>query len=172
MSTVVGASFDGSVAAVSSTVQELVHPEPDWDIRAGRWDGTLTDLGRLGSNRFVFATDVSSDGSTHIGFNGRRPWRWTQSGGMVGLGFPEGGNIGAARGVNRDGTIIVGAWDGPGLDIQRASIWTSTNGNRDLQAYLEEERGLDLQGWYLLEATGISDDGSTMVGSGSHPTPT
>lgn len=169
MSIVVGASFDGAVAAVASSVQELVHPERLDVLHAARWDGALSDLGKITSFPDVFPIDVSSDGSTVIGFNGPRAWRWTQSDGMVSLPLPEGGSVANARGVNKDGSVVVGAWDGPGLDIQRAYIWTPETGSRDLQDYFEQELGVDLQGWHLAEASVVSDDGSTFAGIGFAP---
>ena len=39
-----------------------------------------------------------------------------------------------------------------------------------LQEVLEQEHALDLTGWHLLDARGISDDGLTIVGFGDSPT--
>ncbi|RMF59220.1 MAG: hypothetical protein D6743_16610, partial [Calditrichaeota bacterium] len=44
-----------------------------------------------------------------------------------------------------------------------------TNGMRDLKLVLMEHYGLDLTGWKLETATGISDDGKTIVGGGTNP---
>ncbi len=169
MSLVVGASFDGSVAAVSSRVQQLVFGEEHDELHAARWNGSLTDLGSIVSNPDVFVIDVSSDGTTLIGFNGRKPWRWTQADGMVAVDFPEGGNVANARGVNEDGSIIVGAWSGRDIETQRAYIWTEADGSRDLQEYFENDLGLDLEGWHLLEANAVSDDGTAFAGIGFAP---
>jgi uncharacterized membrane protein len=49
-----------------------------------------------------------------------------------------------------------------------AYIWDSTNGMRSLQDVLTDE-GLDLTGWTLHVAHGISADGKTIVGWGVNP---
>ena len=40
---------------------------------------------------------------------------------------------------------------------------------RDLNVELPQAYGIDLTGWLLLQATGISDDRSTIVGWGLNP---
>ncbi|MFG6094761.1 hypothetical protein SPB21_05900 [Leptothoe sp. ISB3NOV94-8A] len=50
-----------------------------------------------------------------------------------------------------------------------AFIWDAVNGMRSLQAVFTDEFGLDLTGWKLGAATGISDDGLTIVGTGINP---
>jgi MYXO-CTERM domain-containing protein len=77
----------------------------------------------------------------------------------------------AALAVSPDGSIIVGRADGPDLS-DRAFVWTAADGMRDLKTVLTEDYGLDLTGWVLSEATGISDvaDGEyTIVGTGTNP---
>ena len=51
----------------------------------------------------------------------------------------------------------------------RAFLWDEFNGMRSLKAILEDDFGLDLTGWILQNASGISADGSTIVGSGINP---
>ncbi|MEB3123257.1 MAG: PEP-CTERM sorting domain-containing protein [Snowella sp.] len=71
-------------------------------------------LGFLSNSSNVFysvADDVSGDGSVIVGYmaysdgngDGYEAFRWTQSGGMVGLGY-----LSVARGVSADGSVIVG----------------------------------------------------------------
>lgn len=38
-----------------------------------------------------------------------------------------------------------------------------------LQTVLEEDFGLDLSGWTLTHANGVSNDGTVIVGSGTNP---
>ena len=66
-----------------------------------------------------------------------------------------------------DGSIIVGGSGSPCADA--AFIWDAIHGTRDLQSVLESDYGLDLTGWQLREATGISDNGLTIVGTGCNP---
>lgn len=69
---------------------------------------------------------------------------------------------GAALAVNHDGSVIAGRisyW------IAYASLWTQQFGTFDLNACLTDH-GLDLSGWDLQEAIGISADGDVVIGGG------
>ena len=52
-----------------------------------------------------------------------------------------------------------------------AFIWDNANGMRKLKDVLVNDFGLDLTGWTLTIARGISDDGLTIVGDGIKPPP-
>ena len=66
----------------------------------------------------------------------------------------------------RTGSIVVGAC-GFGWD-RDAFIWTQDTGMLKLDTWLSGQ-GLDLSGWDLGSATGISDDGSVITGWGFGP---
>jgi uncharacterized membrane protein len=120
------------------------------------------------------ATAVSRDGSVVVGWTQTQisddveiaeAFRWSAEGGLLGLGFsdPSGTSMSIARAVNGDGSIVLGMSDG------RASIWDEAHGMRDLADVLVSEFGLDLGGWQLYNAVGISDDGLTIAGNGTNP---
>ena len=95
----------------------------------------------------------------------REAFRWDASNGMAGLGvLPSGASTALA--VSFDGAVIVGS-DGMG-GTGTAFIWDEQNGIRPLAEVLAL-LGLDVAGWTLYEATGISADGRTIVGSGVNP---
>ena len=52
---------------------------------------------------------------------------------------------------------------------ERAFIWDALNGMRNLKDVLENDYGLDLTGWTLEYARGVSSDGLTIVGYGTNP---
>ncbi len=104
------------------------------------------------------AYGVSADGSVIVGVSVGEPFRWTEATGMVSLGGP----YGAAYGVSADGSVVVGE----GSD--GAFIWDATNGMRDLRDVLVNDFGLDLTGWALVSAQGVSGDGLTIVGWGEY----
>ncbi len=115
------------------------------------------------------ALAISEDGSMIVGFLNAMetdPWfeafRWTSQGGMVRLGwlpsFPY--QFSEALAVSGDGSVVVG------VSGSAAFIWDAAHGMRDLQRVLSAEAHLDLHGWQLLQATGVSSDGSTIVGYG------
>ena len=66
--------------------------------------------------------------------------------------------------VSADGSTVVGAsFSANGLE---AFLWTEDGGMRSVKDLLTNEYGLDLTGWSLSRARGISADGSTIVGYG------
>jgi probable HAF family extracellular repeat protein len=136
----------------------------------GKLPGGLDGLG-------AFATDASTDGSVIIGNSSStlvpfsfEAFRWTESGGMQGLGLLQPDhNLSTTTAVSGDGSIVVGI-SGPfsGAD-RKPFIWDETHGMRELRVVLESEYGLDLTGWSLTEVLDISEDGNTFVGYGTDP---
>ena len=123
--------------------------------------------GFFSSNAFA----VSADGSVVVGVSpsssGTEAFRWTESGGMVGLGDLPGGIFHSnASGVSADGSVVVGrSYSSSGTE---AFVWDETNGMRALMQILEDQ-GVDMTGWNLDLASGISADGLTIVGTGTNP---
>jgi probable HAF family extracellular repeat protein len=171
-----GVSNDGAVVAGTLFGQGR---------RAFRWTHTggtvLLDLpaGIVESD----ATAISNDGSTVVGWAAdaasvNQPFRWTTSGGMQLLGhlptFPGPPTAqpqqSQATGVTADGSVIIGneAVTSPVRDSV-PFIWDEAHGMRDLTAVLASDYGLALPGWTLWSANGITPDGMTIVGMGSHP---
>lgn len=76
-----------------------------------------------------------------------------------------------ALGVSANGTQIVGRIRTAETG-DRAFIWDSVSGMRDLNEVLVSEYGLPLSGWTLTEARGITESGpgeTTIVGTGTNP---
>jgi len=142
---------------------------------AFRWtnDSGMVGLGDLPGGGFVSgATCTSGDGSVVVGYgesaSGIEAFRWTSGGGMVGLGDLPGGVFESwAYATSSDGSVIVGS--GESSSGQGAFIWDSINGMRNLRAVLTNDLGLDLTGWTLQAARGVSGDGLTIVGQGINP---
>ena len=134
--------------------------------------GGMVGLGDLAGGAFSSsASDISADGSTVVGQSqsalGNEAMMWTSGGGMVGLGDLDGGGYSSrARATSADGSVVVGVGNSAAGD--EAFIWDETNGMQSLKVLLERQ-GLDLTGWVLREATGISSDGTTIVGWGTNP---
>ncbi len=145
-------------------------------VEAFRWNssGGMLGLGDLpGGNFRSIANSISADGSTIVGVGtpatgGHQAFRWTSAGGMIGLGYlPSGGFSSEAFDASADGSIIVGTGQGS-LGESRAFIWDESRGMRTLQSMLTIDYGLDLTGWELRMAHGISADGRVIVGWGHH----
>lgn len=164
-----GISADGSVV-VGSVGQNLTQAFR-WTAGAG-----MVGLGTLPGRNASYATAVSANGATVVGASGVlggdwEAFRWTEAEGMVGLGDLPGGYLNSsASDVSGDGSRVIGRgalpYD-PASPFKQVApfIWDSAHGMRELSGALTGEYGLDLTGWTRLEATGISDDGTVIVGT-------
>ena len=86
---------------------------------------------------------------------------------MLGLGDLTGGLFSSrARAASSDGSVVVGT--GTSALGNEAFVWEADTGMRSIASVLQE-RGLDLGGWRLTEANGISADGRIVVGTGVNP---
>jgi probable HAF family extracellular repeat protein len=188
-----GGSFGSYAHGISADGRVIVGVSySSMDVQqAFRWtpeDG-IQPLGFMptppGTTPYSYAFATNSDGTVIVGQgrtlasapNANEAFRWTQAGGMQPLGDLPGG-IYESRGyaVSADGSKVVGASmiEGPvgpfgGGSKPRAFLWDSQHGMRDLQVLLTTEFGIDLSGWDLREARGISADGRVIAGTGRHP---
>ncbi len=186
-----GGAFGGSGYGISADGLTIVGSSITGDgTQAFRWtkgEGMVA-LGHLGVPKgitpFSEAYGASADGSVIVGLSrsmassnsGWEAFRWTQTGGMVGLGdLPGGAVLSAAYATSADGSIVVGSAgiQGPCTPFgcqtaPRAFVWDGARGLRDLNEVLAGQ-GVNLTGWTLTEARGISADGSVIVGTGINP---
>ena len=117
------------------------------------------------------AVAVTGNGQVIVGWvgsaSGTEAFVWRQQSGMVGLGDLPGGSFESqAWDVSENGMVVVGASLSAGGPA--AFIWTEPMGMRDLRLFLETEFALNLSGWELRGAVGISNDGTVIVGNGYH----
>jgi probable HAF family extracellular repeat protein len=132
----------------------------------------------LGGPHLTISTSyggISDNGEVVFGFNNQsgasRPFRWTEETGAVEIGtLPDGVNTVSARGVSKDGSIVVGNSASAPDVPQKAYIWDEIHGPRYLLDVLLNEAGLrnDLAGWTLGVTRGISADGRTLTGYGTN----
>ncbi|MFQ5634997.1 MAG: PEP-CTERM sorting domain-containing protein, partial [Gammaproteobacteria bacterium] len=143
--------------------------------QAFRWtvgDG-MVGLGDLpGGAAQSTAFDVSGDGNVIVGYSlataGPEAFRWTAAGGMAGLGdLPGGAFRSFAHGVSANGSIVVGFAESALGD--EAFVWTADNGMQRLADILITRGAGGFGGWILTNAMSISDDGTTVVGTGINP---
>ncbi len=134
---------------------------------AFRWTATggMVALNPPPSGSSTQASAISPDGAFVVGSSaGSGPVRWDSAGAMMVLSNPGAVPASTALGVSGDGSVIVGT--GTGFT---AWMWTAASGIVDLQAYFPAQ-GINLTGWTLREATGVSADGRTIAGYGLRPT--
>lgn len=160
-----GVSGNGTVIAGTSysTIGE----------RAFRWTegGGMSELGVLDGYSSSEATAISNDGNVIVGYSEddrhvSQAFRWTAQEQMVGLGFLEGGDRSVARDVSADGSVIVG-YSIVGGNYSGAFVWTDATGEMRSLAAILTEAGLSLDGISLIDAIGVSDDGTVIVGKGT-----
>jgi probable HAF family extracellular repeat protein len=145
------------------------------NAHAVRWRATggLQDLGTVGGTE-SFADDASGDGSVVVGQSrdGGQFWkafRWTAATGMRDLGT-IGRLMAAAYNVSDNGSVIVGrALTSSNSASDRAFRWTTQKGMENLQSVLQGLGVAGVNGWILLGATGVSADGTVIVGEGINP---
>ena len=116
---------------------------------------------------------VSPDGTVMGGGSGRYTYEpeatlWTERGTkQIVIGDLPGGQLHSeVLGLSLNGGIAVGF--GHSESGKEAFISDEANGMRSLQGVLVDELGLDLDGWRLESAPGVSDDGTVIVGTGVH----
>ena len=130
-------------------------------------------LGALPGDVSAAADSVSRDGSVVVGYSTnpsshQRAFRWTRQTGMMALVSTTAvlGDV-IATAVSGDGRTVVG-W-GNTLAGETALVWDEAHGIRRLVDVLKLDYQTTLTGWTLSRATGISEDGRTMVGFGVNP---
>lgn len=139
-------------------------------ITAIMWtdESGLVELPGWPHEEYGWASGVSSDGSIVVGSKAGTAFAWTAPGVFRDLGsIPQQGEANALD-VSADGSVVVGyAWIGEG---PIGMVWTKKDAqNRDAAAFLAGA-GLDVKGWTITTVSGVSDDGSRLVGQGINPT--
>ena len=157
-----GISPDGSSLLGSSKVtpESTIWTPTHWD-----WDtGVATFLSELAGG----VSDSSTDGNIVVGGESGIATRWTLGAEKIVMGdLPGGMERSWATSVSADGSVAIGY--GHDADGKKPILWDEIHGLRNLQLALTNQYGLDLTGWDLVEATGISGDGTAIVGWGTNP---
>lgn len=158
-----GTNADGSVVAGFSAGFS--------QTKAFRWTaaGGMQDLGSLVAGGSAMGMAMSSDGDAIAGHawmqDGNRAFRWTAGGGMENLGTASGWSYSMGTCISGDGLAVAGYGGGEFSGGDRAFYWTESLGMVDLNVYLASV-GVDMSGWTLHFAHGLSADGSAITGFG------
>lgn len=179
------ASYGGASRAASIADNGVIAGEA-WGghgLEAVRWVGdTAVGLGDLAGGGFQSAaTAISRRGHAIVGYgwsaNGFEAFLWSPGelfdirnpsnpGGMIALGDLEGGAFDSAALAVSDTGVVVGR--GTSATGSEAFLWTPGLGMVSI-ADLLADQGASLAGWRLTAATGISRDGTVIVGTGFDP---
>lgn len=170
-----GVSSDGSVVVGSFPRPDPANPSQHTE-ESFRWtlETGMVGLGWLTGYSASNAYGVSADGSTVVGICygvARSPaFRW-KDGVMTDLGgltADDHSSTAYATATSSDGWRVVGRVQGR-FSGDEAFLWDPVFGMRRIADVLTDDYGVDLKGWELLEAFGMSDDGQTIVGTARNP---
>jgi uncharacterized membrane protein len=166
-------SADGSIIAgwadSDPASNPMYIPAPMMPVRWAQ--GNNWAYQALGSQE-GWTSGMSGDGSVIIGTRRSGYWwtsyeyagyRWTAATGMVFLPLSGAFTGLTPQAISHDGHTIIGQGGAPG---GRAFIWTEQLGTRDLNEHLPT-LGVNLNGWVLRTASGISADGRIFAGEGT-----
>ncbi len=144
-----------------------------WDVSNG-----MRGLGGLpGQPAISRATAISRDGATVVGYarveglsgpDYDEPFVWDAARGMRSLGAFAGARVSVPLDVSDGGSTVVGYMPFPFAGTDLALIWAEESGPQRVD-FLLQSLGIDLAGWRLERANGISADGTTIVGTGIDP---
>ena len=164
-----GVSADGNVITGASTNDTGEDVAFRWTSDSGMIALPLL-AGAIGSEGF----GISADGNVIVGGSvfpdgSFEATLWNNTG-AVGLGKLPGHMVSSARATSQDGSVVVGHSSECIGCTNIAFIWNEQNGIRSLRDVLVSV-GLseELQGWVLMEANAISDDGHVITGIGENP---
>lgn len=169
--TLSGGTQGSSAYAISSDGSTIVGGS-SWSgsgYRACRWlpSGVVQNLGALPGSTDSRAFAISKTNSVIVGDcdipTGARMFRYI--GAMQNLGTPLGSTDSHAQSTNYDGQVVTGRAK-IGTNTFRAAYWSTTVGIQDLGTYFTSLGG-NLTGWVLLSAWGVSNDGSSIAGTGT-----
>ncbi len=162
-------SGDGNVLAGGGVVEGVRRPA----FYSDEGFVPLGDLPGGGVNGGVWS--LSTDGTVVVGHaeshdNKQQAFRY-KDGNMQGLGFLGVGEMTEARDVSADGSVVVGManWNSDDWSDSLGFIWDAANGMRDIQDVFEDDFGMDLGGYRIMYATGISANGQFISGTAETP---
>lgn len=159
-----------AISSDASTIVGIGHPVMTGAVL---WSssGESSILGWLPGDISAAANAVSRDGSVVVGYSTepsshQRLFRWTRQTGMTAIDAPAQSGLSDvfSSAVSGDGGVIVG-W-GNTANGETAVIWDESHGMRRLEDMLKIEYQTSTAAGMFSRATGISDDGRTIVGFG------
>jgi uncharacterized membrane protein len=182
LATGMGVSADGMIIAgnVFTRVGDWGTTVPSARI----WNNwVVTEVGSLTEGTYAasYTFGISPNGNVIFGYSSSTQaflegFRWNVETGMEGVGMVPGwasNHYSWMLASNYDGSVMVGVaepdFNKSRPENERAIMWDAQHGIRFVDDVLTNDFGLDLTGWQLRSATGISWDGTTIVGYGVGP---
>ena len=99
--------------------------------------------------------------------NNNQPWIWSRPTGVINLGSLPNTGTGYVSGINANGSIAVGWFDGALFgDPQTPFIWTASGGLQNLNTYIHSVLGLSTGAIQVSAASCMSSNGQYIAGYG------
>ena len=122
-------------------------------------------------NQLGECSAISSDGIWIGGYgdyaNNNQPWIWSRPTGVINLGSLPNTGQGFVSGINADGSVVVGWFDGMLWgDPQTPFIWTPSGGLKNLNSYIHNDLGLSTGAIKVSTASCMSSNGTYIAGYG------
>ncbi len=169
-----GDAPDGYARSISNDGQVIIGDiSTTMGTRMFRWQsGVMEAITNPPGGAVASARSLSADGSVIVGHAAIAPghveaFRWEASAYQFLGDLPGGAVDSRAIDVSADGSVIVGVSNGS--NGPAPFIWDGAHGMRNLDDVLRLRLKLDLDGWTLSEAVGVSGDGRTIAGKGLNP---
>lgn len=154
-------SADGEVA-IGDATNQVGAPGFLWTA------GSIAPLEPIvGQGQPRFARAMSSDGTTVAGLASATIFVWSETDGYTYLADFDTSHGKWPRDLDAGGSVLVGG--SVSHDHPTAFHWTAADGMRPLGDVLADDYGLDVDGWILTDALGISPNGRYIVGVGTNP---
>ncbi len=173
--TLSGRAFDVSDNGIVVGLSRMVSGQSQAFYKDLAVSGPIQGLGYLSGGTYSFANAITPNASFIVGAstdatNSVKAVRWSaNAGGYDGPVALDGGGgwyYSEATGVSIDGSVIVGSYKLNIGDIDyHAFRWAEGGSMQSLDQWLKDS-GVDTTGWTLTNASAVSGDGGTIVGSG------
>lgn len=134
-------------------------------------NGSIEILSNPADSTYSRSFEISGDGSAIVGFYAYANdyaclWR---NGGVETLPMLAGATSSIATAVSFDGSLVFGNSFDASWNDNGAFVWDEINGTRLLKDFLQNDYGLNLNGWNLLSVSATDASGNIITGYGINP---
>jgi photosystem II stability/assembly factor-like uncharacterized protein len=124
-------------------------------------------------NQLGECSAISADGNWIGGrgdyANNYEPYLWSEASGYISLGSLAPGSTGNVTGINHDGSIVIGFFQGGPFDPNIPFIWTPTGGMKEFNDFVANTLGYTMDASPVWVPNSISSNGKYITGWGLDP---
>ncbi len=101
--------------------------------------------------------------------NNDEPYIWSEASGYISLGTLAPGSRGNVTGINHDGSLVIGYFQGGPFDPNIPFVWTPTAGMQEFNEFVTETLGYTMAASPVWVPNSISSNGKYITGWGYDP---